>query len=184
MRPVGSTKEYEVNVRIICATNEDLPSAIERGEFREDLYHRINEFTLQMPSLKERQQDIMLFADLFLDKANEEFSKHITGFDREANTLMLTYEWPGNLRQLKNVVKRAALLAQGDCITPQELYLPSTTPSADTQAIGINLNTKATEKERIIEALRKTSNNKSKAAQLLGIDRKTLYNKLKLHGKE
>lgn len=184
VRPVGSTKEYEVNVRIICATNEDLPSAIERGEFREDLYHRINEFTLQMPSLKERQQDIMLFADLFLDKANEEFGKHITGFDREATTLMLTYEWPGNLRQLKNVVKRAALLAQGDCITPQELYLPSTTPSTDTQAIGINLNTKATEKERIIEALRKTSNNKSKAAQLLGIDRKTLYNKLKLHGIE
>ena len=113
IRPVGSNKEIEVNVRLISATNENLQKAIEKGNFREDLFHRINEFTLRMPSLKERQEDILLFANFFLDQANHELDRHLIGFDTAASNALQTYSWPGNLRQLKNIVKRATLLAQG-----------------------------------------------------------------------
>lgn len=117
IRPVGSNKEIEVNVRLISATNENLQKAIEKGNFREDLFHRINEFTLRMPSLKERQEDILLFANFFLDQANHELDRHLIGFDAAASNALQTYSWPGNLRQLKNIVKRATLLAQGSYIT-------------------------------------------------------------------
>lgn len=116
IRPVGSNKEIEVNVRLISATNENLQKAIEKGNFREDLFHRINEFTLRMPSLKERQEDILLFANFFLDQANHELDRHLIGFDAAASNALQTYSWPGNLRQLKNIVKRATLLAQGSYI--------------------------------------------------------------------
>lgn len=121
IRRIGSTKEIEVDVRLICATNENLKEAISKGNFREDLYHRINEFTLRMPSLKERQEDILLFANFFLDLANKELGKELIGFDTKASTILQEYEWPGNLRQLKNIVKRATLLAKGEFITPLEL---------------------------------------------------------------
>lgn len=111
IRPVGSNKEIEVDVRLISATNENLTEAIARGDFREDLYHRINEFTLRMPALKERQEDILLFANFFLDQANRELERDLTGFDFSACKALQNYSWPGNLRQLKNVVKRATLLA-------------------------------------------------------------------------
>ena len=117
IRPVGSNKEIEVNVRLISATNENLLQAIEKGNFREDLFHRINEFTLRMPSLKERQEDILLFANFFLDQANHELDRHLIGFDAAASNALQTYSWPGNLRQLKNIVRRATLLAQGNYIT-------------------------------------------------------------------
>ena len=177
VRPVGSTKEIEVDVRVVCATNENLQLAIENGTFREDLYHRINEFTLRMPSLKERQQDIMLFANFFLDHANRELDRQLVGFDESATTLLQGYSWPGNLRQLKNVVKRATLLAQGSYITAGDLDIQL--PAENTARPLFDRND---EKNRIIDALQRTSNNKSRAAQLLGIDRKTLYNKLKLYG--
>ena len=177
VRPVGSTKEIEVDVRVVCATNENLQLAIENGTFREDLYHRINEFTLRMPSLKERQQDIMLFANFFLDHANRELDRQLIGFDESATALLQGYSWPGNLRQLKNVVKRATLLAQGSYITAGDLDIQL--PAENTARPLFDRND---EKNRIIDALQRTSNNKSRAAQLLGIDRKTLYNKLKLYG--
>ena len=181
IRPVGATTEIEVDVRIVCATNENLLDAIARGSFREDLYHRINEFTLRMPSLQERIDDIMLFANFFLDRANRELGRELIGFDAEATMLLQGYSWPGNLRQLKNVVNRATLLAQGNFITVADLDLPA--------MVGENANVqplydKDDEKKRIIDALKHTGNNKSKAAALLGIDRKTLYNKLKLYGVE
>ena len=179
IRPVGSTKEIEVDVRLISATNENLPQAIEKGNFREDLYHRINEFTLRMPSLKERQQDIMLFANFFLAHANRELGRELVGFDAEATALLQEYTWPGNLRQLKNVVKRATLLAQGGFITAADLDIQ---PSA--ADVTRPLFDKQDEKNRIIDALKRTGNNKSRAAVLLGIDRKTLYNKLKIYGLE
>ena len=181
IRPVGATKEIEVDVRVVCATNENLLEAIENGTFREDLYHRINEFTLRMPSLQERRDDIMLFANFFLDRANRELGRELIGFDAEAAIMLQSYSWPGNLRQLKNIVNRATLLAQGSFITAADLDLPRTEPN------NTNLQPlydKDDEKKRILDALKHTGNNKSKAAALLGIDRKTLYNKLKLYGVE
>ena len=180
IRRIGSTKEIEVDVRLICATNENLKECIAKGTFREDLYHRINEFTLRMPDLKERKEDILLFANFFLDQANKELDKHLIGFDAKASQALMNYHWPGNLRQMKNIVKRATLLAQSSFITLLELgtELLETPASSNT---SIALRNEETEKEHILEALRQTGNNKSKAAQLLNIDRKTLYNKLKLY---
>lgn len=179
IRPVGSTQEIEVDIRLVCATNENLPLAIERGEFREDLYHRINEFTLRMPALHERGRDILLFADFFLQQANEELERHIMGFEPKAVESMMNYNWPGNLREMKNLVRRATLLAQDDIIRLADLGPSLQTPAATT---GLQLHNEDSEKQRILQALEATGGNKSKAAQLLGVDRKTLYNKLKLYG--
>lgn len=179
IRPVGSNKEIEVDVRLISATNENLQQAIEKGSFREDLYHRINEFTLRMPALKERQEDILLFANFFLDQANRELDRQLIGFDAAASHVLQTYSWPGNLRQLKNIVKRATLLAQGNFITLTELGNELQETTSATQIFS--LHDEAAEKKRILEALKQTGYNKSRAAILLGIDRKTLYNKLKLY---
>ena len=178
IRPVGSNIEISVDIRLVSATNENLEQAIEKGTFREDLYHRINEFTLRMPQLKDRREDILLFANFFLDQANREMDKQLTGFDDKASRALLEYPWPGNLRQMKNMVRRATLLAQGKFITINELSELKEPASA---IIGIPLRNEEAEKRQIIEALRQTGNNKSRAAQLLGIDRKTLYNKLKLY---
>lgn len=181
IRPVGSNKEITVDVRLVSATNEDLEQAIEKGTFRQDLYHRINEFTLRMPELKDRREDILLFANFFLDQANRELDKQLIGFDDAASKALLEYHWPGNLRQMKNAVRRATLLAQDQLITLKELTeLQQITHSH----VGLPLRNEETEKHQIIEALRQTGNNKSRAAQLLGIDRKTLYNKLKLYNIE
>ena len=181
IRPVGSNKEITVDVRLVSATNEDLEQAIEKGAFRQDLYHRINEFTLRMPELKDRREDILLFANFFLDQANRELDKQLIGFDDAASKALLEYHWPGNLRQMKNAVRRATLLAQDQLITLKELTeLQQITHSH----VGLPLRNEETEKHQIIEALRQTGNNKSRAAQLLGIDRKTLYNKLKLYNIE
>ena len=181
IRPIGSNKEIQVDVRLVSATNENLEQAIEKGTFREDLYHRINEFTLRMPQLKDRREDILLFANFFLDQANRELDKHLIGFDEKASKALLEYQWPGNLRQMKNIVRRATLLAQDKFITLNELseLQNQVTPSA-----GMPLRNEEAEKQQIIEALKQTGYNKSRAAQLLGIDRKTLYNKLKLYGIE
>ena len=184
IRPVGATQEIEVDVRLICATNENLPEAIAKGEFREDLYHRLNEFTLHMPLLKDRGEDILLFADFFLQQANKELEKDILGFDISATQAMLNYSWPGNLRQLKNIVKRATLLAHGEFIRKEDLgnELNEQTSFESPSSSGtLKLFDESTEKERILQALHATQYNKSKAAQLLGIDRKTLYNKLKIY---
>lgn len=182
IRPVGSTQEITVDIRLVSATNENLEQAIEKGIFREDLFHRINEFTLRMPDLKERREDILLFANFFLDQANRELSKQLIGFDSKASQALLDYHWPGNLRQMKNIIKRATLLAQSSFITLAELS--SELLEAPTTTSSIILRNEETEREHILEALRQTGNNKSKAAQLLDIDRKTLYNKLKLYGIE
>lgn len=184
IRRIGSTKESEVDIRLVSATNENLKESISKGNFREDLYHRINEFTLLMPALKDRQEDILLFANFFLDQANRELDRHLIGFDAAASEAMQNYSWPGNLRQLKNIVKRATLLAQGDFISIRELgdeILEHATPDAQQMQHSFVLHDEETEKQRILNALQQTGNNKTKAAQLLGVDRKTLYNKLKLY---
>lgn len=181
VRRIGSVKEIEVDVRLVTATNENLKEAIAKGNFREDLYHRINEFTLYMPSLKDRTEDILLFANFFLDQANKELERNLVGFDAEACDALQRYDWPGNLRQLKNVIKRATLLATGDFITCKELGEELHATETNQETVNLTLRNEDDEKQRILQALQQTKNNKTRAAQLLGIDRKTLYNKLKLY---
>lgn len=180
IRPVGSNKEFNVDIRLISATNENLEHAIGKGTFREDLFHRINEFTLHMPQLKDRCEDILLFANFFLDQANKELNKQVAGFDSKAVSVIQEYHWPGNLRQMKNIIRRATLLATGEFITLVELGSELSEPTVSVNNMA--LRNEEIEKEHILEALRQTGNNKSKAAKLLNIDRKTLYNKLKLYG--
>lgn len=179
VKPIGSNQEIAINVRLISATNENLRQAIEKGDFREDLYHRINEFTIRIPDLKERREDLLLFANHFLDLANSELQKNIIGFDVETIQLFQSYSWPGNLRQMKNVIKYATLLATSRYITRKEL--PEELTEAHSGAPCIQLKDEAHERDLIKKALQESGNNKTRAAQLLGIDRKTLYNKLKLY---
>lgn len=176
VKPIGTTTEVKVDVRLIAATNEDLKAAIKSGAFREDLYHRINEFTIYMPHLCERGEDIPLFANFFLDQANRELEKPVPGFLPEAMERISQYTWLGNLREMRNTVMRAALLAQGNPIRVEHLGIDMNID----KPINI-LHDPDSERTKIVSALQKCSGNKSKAAAMLGIDRKTLYNKLKLY---
>ncbi|MCY2686242.1 sigma-54-dependent transcriptional regulator [Salinimicrobium sp. TH3] len=182
VKPVGSNEEIHVNIRVIAATNEDLFEAVKKGDFREDLYHRLNEFSIKVPPLKDRKEDLMVFANYFLDSANEELEKDISGFSEKTIAAFRNYNWPGNLRELKNVVKRAVLLSEGDYISssclPSEVVAAKEKPEEHDYSLFKNKN----EQEMILDALEKTHGNKSKAAKLLSIDRKTLYNKLKQYG--
>lgn len=182
IKPIGSNQEITIDVRLLSATNENLRQAIERGEFREDLYHRINEFSIRIPDLKERKEDLILFVNNFLDVANKELNKSIIGFDTETMRLFQNYNWPGNLRQMKNVIRYATLLSSGKYITVNEL--PEEFKQTVFDAPHEPLRNEDHEKELILSALEQTGNNKTKAAQILGIDRKTLYNKLKYYNIE
>ena len=179
VKPIGSNQEIAINVRLISATNENLRQAIEKGDFREDLYHRINEFTIRIPDLKERKEDLLLFANHFLDLANSELQKDIIGFDNDTMQLFQSYSWPGNLRQMKNVIKYATLLATGRYITRKEL--PEELTENLSSHTNIQLKNVEHERDLIRKTLQECGNNKTRAAQLLGIDRKTLYNKLKIY---
>ena len=181
VKPIGSNQEIAINVRLVSATNENLRSAIDKGDFREDLYHRINEFTVRIPDLKERKEDLLLFANNFLDQANIELQKDIIGFDNDVIRIFQSYSWPGNLRQMKNAIKYATLLATGRYITPNELP-EELTADPISAPVNIQLKNESHECEMIKRALQEAGNNKTRAAQLLGIDRKTLYNKLKAYG--
>ena len=179
IRPVGGTEEIPIDIRLVCATNENLAEAVADGGFREDLYHRINEFTIYMPKLSERGTDLFLFADLFVRHANEELNRDVEGFDSAAAEMLVSHPWTGNLRELNNVVKRAVLLARGKLITPAELTMamPPVQPEP-----SMALHDEDTERSRIVAALRQTNGNKAAAARLLGIDRKTIYNKIERLG--
>lgn len=184
IKPIGSSKEIEVDIRVLAATNEDLLEAVNKGDFREDLYHRLNEFAIKVPSLSERKDDLMIFASYFLEVANEKLRKNVQGFTKRAVQKMLTYNWGGNLRELSNVVKRATLLTTTDYISENELpdFTMSETHHFPTERFSFS--TKENERELIIGALHETNNNKTEAAKLLGFTRKTLYNKLKAYNIE
>lgn len=185
IRPVGSNREIPVDIRLVAATNEDLEAAIARGSFRADLYHRINSFTLRMPCLRQMRSDIPLFADFFLDQANRELDKRIVGFDAAAAAALVACDWPGNLRQLKNAVMSATLLAAGEYVTICDLPAEVTGgPAEEPAAASLSLRDPASEEEQIRRAIAAAGGNKSQAAKLLGIDRKTLYNKLHLYSIE
>ena len=214
MRRVGGTKDIDLDVRIIIASNEPLWEASKKGKFREDLFHRFNEFSMTIPPLRERKSDIMIFARHFLNLTNEELNKKVTGFSPEVEEIFQKYIWYGNLRELKNVVKRATLLTDGDLIEDRSLPFeivnfnklsfdnaaepqspaaqmsasipsanaPHTVPSHGRTVLDETTLKAASidaEYEMIIEALKQANFNKSKAAKLLNIDRKTLYNKMK-----
>lgn len=222
MRRVGGTKDIDLDIRIIVASNEKLWDYARKGKFREDLYHRFNEFSIVVPPLRDRKEDIMVFARHFLQQTNKELEKNVKGFSKEVEDIFKSYIWYGNLRELKNVIKRATLLAEGNFVEAHTLpfeisnftrlqfdEVPDTssfnTQSEPKQAIStppipspiseaeiprphphhshseLSLKNASidAEYETIIEALKKSNFNKSKAAKLLNIDRKTLYNKMK-----
>jgi two-component system response regulator HydG len=196
IKRIGSTKELDLDVRIIVATNENLGEAIQKGRFREDLYHRFNEFSIHLPPLHLRGNDIMVFANTFLVQANEELNRNVQRFSEEVEECILTYNWPGNVRELKNVVRRATLLTESDEIQLKALPLEISTYAKATaienavensivRSAGSNrprdLKNAALEAEyeTILNVLREVNFNKTKAAKLLNIDRKTLYNKMK-----
>lgn len=180
IKPVGSNNEIKVDIRVVTATNEDLAKAVKDGNFREDLYHRLNEFSIQIPALRERREDMMLFAEYFLDEANSELEKDVIGFSDDAIEAFHNYDWPGNLREFKNMVKRAVLLTQEQIIPVK--VLPHEVAVAERQDENYGLFKNKNEESLILDALEKANGNKSKAARLLSIDRKTLYNKLKQYG--
>ncbi|MFO7852135.1 MAG: sigma-54-dependent transcriptional regulator [Bacteroidota bacterium] len=188
---VGENKIINVDVRVIVATNESLIKLVGENEFREDLYHRLNEFKINLPPLRERSEDIMEFVEAFIQRANKQFGKSVTGLDNEVKRLLTEYPWYGNIRELQNVINRAVLLTGTDKIQPgalpEEMRYKSTQVEEDNLSHKIHKTehlkeaTELTEKEVIYNALIKVNFNKSKAAKLLNIDRKTLYNKIKLY---
>lgn len=180
VQPLGSNKQVQVDVRIITATNDDLLGSVKAGRFREDLYHRINEFSIKLPALKDRGQDMELFITHFIMQANKELDKHVTGIADDVRKLFYNYDWPGNLRELKNIVKRAVLLTNSATIgmdaLPEEMVITveqPVHPANDLKALQ-----EMSEREMIIKTLKEVKYNKSKAAKLLNIDRTTLYYKI------
>jgi len=183
IKPVGSNKEIPVDVRIVTATNEDMEKAIASGKFRSDLFHRLNEFMIQVPTLEDCQEDIVLFAHHFLQMANQEMGKNVIGFDNDIIEIFQSYHWPGNIRELKNVVFRLTLVTQEDIIKSD--LLKETIPDIYYQGRPSALNiAEIQERDRIKDALKKANNNKSRAAELLDIDRKTLYKRMSLYNIE
>lgn len=181
VRPVGSAQDINVDVRIIAATNEDLEKAIENGAFREDLYHRINEFSIDVPPLRERIDDLPEFAYHFLQQADEELGKEVKRISAEAIDVLKQHRWDGNLRELRNVIRRATLFAENEEITTDNLPVLASRRQKEQDADDMALRP-GDEKEQILNALRKARGNKTVAAKLLQIDRKTLYNKMHLYG--
>ena len=193
IKRIGSTKEIDLDVRLIVATNENLQEAISKGKFREDLYHRFNEFSINLPPLSFRGKDILAFAEKFLQLANQELNKHVERFSPEVIECFLTYNWPGNVRELKNVVRRATLLTETNEIQLKALPLEISTyakapalnnmaqmPSAErNRPRDLKNAALEAEYETILKVLREVNFNKTKAAKILNIDRKTLYNKMK-----
>ncbi len=173
VRPVGSAADITIDVRIVSATNENLENAIKQGKFREDLYHRLNEFSITVPPLRERHKDIEMFAYHFLNEANTELGKNIKGFTGETMQILENYHWSGNLRELRNVVRRATLFASNENIIPENLPTLTTITSQEDLALHPE-----NEKEQIEAAIKRARGNKSLAAQMLKITRKTLYNKM------
>ncbi len=193
IQPVGSNKEIKIDVRIITATNDDLFEGVKKGNFREDLYHRLNEFKLKVPPVRERYDDLEEFMSFFKEQANIELERTVDGFDKEVVDIFNAYDWPGNLREMKNVIKRAVLLTHEGKITvnalPVEMLEAIRNPaskanSASSPVYDLKALQESQEKEMILKTLKEVRYNKSKAARILNIDRKTLYLKIEKYGIE
>lgn len=188
---IGESKSKDIDVRVIAATNEDLKVMVQEGKFREDLYYRLNEFSVELPSLRERKQDIQEIATFFMKEAACEFEKDVNQIDSSVLSAFETYSWPGNIRELKNIMKRATLLASGSSIDlnaiPIEIQNPvffDSESDDDSEVLELRKVTERAEKKAILQALKMTGMNKSKTAELLKVDRKTLYNKINSYGIE
>lgn len=203
IRRIGSTAEISIDIRIVTATNEDLKQAVIKGEFREDLYHRINEFAITVAPLRQRPEDLLLFAGHFLKQANIELNRNVQFIDDEVIEIFSKYSWPGNFREFKNIIKRAVLLSKGETIfketLPEELIneafdfeppvsqaIPDLTSVFNgdhqqniTPPIELRDAAHRSERDLIVSTLEKVRFNKSKAAKILNVDRKTLYNKMR-----
>lgn len=175
-KPLGSTHEYAFNIRLIAATNENLEKAIKEGRFREDLFYRLNEFTLTLPRLSECKEDILPMANFFLRRASEKLKRHFQGFDRLAETALEQYPWFGNIRELKNTINRAALIAESQWITVKDLSLDL---SIETEEEPEDATEQEKEKVILLQTLERTGNNRSKAAKMLKLSRTTFYEKLR-----
>ena len=193
VRPVGSATDIKVDVRIIAATNEDLEKAIEEGRFRQDLYHRINEFSVSVPPLRERIEDLEEFCYHFISQANEELGKDVDAISDDALDILKQQTWNGNLRELRNVIRRSVLFTKDNVLRKENLpdfpkdnksQIVVKTEHQESENRDLSLNNKANEKEQIIAALNQARGNKTVAAKMLQIDRKTLYNKMHLYGIE
>lgn len=183
IRPVGAATDLDVDVRIVTATNEDLEKAIAIGNFREDLFHRLNEFMIEVPPLRSCKDDIPLYAEHFVAEANAELDKKIKFISGKVLSRLENYSWPGNLRELRNIIRRSVLFSTGDTITLESLPFLSEKHVEPNKEVDVSLNVSPEEeKEKILRALEKTKGNKSRAAVLLRIDRKTLYNKIRKYG--
>jgi len=181
IQPIGSNRTVKIDIRIIAATNEDLLLKVRNGSFREDLYHRLNEFKIFVPALRERKGDLNEFIRHFITLSNVELEKNVTHVSDEVMQIFTSYEWPGNLRELKNSIKRAVLLTKGETIEksvlPEEMVLETFTGTSESE-YDLKALHDSSEKEIIIRTLQNVKYNKSKAALILNIDRKTLYMKL------
>jgi len=174
---VGESQIRKVDVRIVAATNKDLWKEVEAGNFREDLYYRLNVIHIQMPPLRERREDIPLLAEHFLRKYATKNKKHLKGFTREALEFLMDYHWPGNIRELENAVERAVILSRGSELTPDLFQLTRPRP-----AIMVGKTLKEIEKEVVLQTLQMTGNNRTRTAEILGVSRRWLQYQLKKWG--
>jgi len=177
---LGSEKLTTVDFRVISATNEDLEQVVKEGQFREDLYYRLNVFVIFIPPLRERKEDIPLLADYFLKRLAQSMNKKVEGFSEDCMKMLTQYDWPGNVRELKNVIERTLVMAKGDKIDIADLsfpFMPKKEAKLPTEQKELSL--EELEKQHIKRVLDLTNGNISHAAKILGIERVTLYNKLK-----
>jgi DNA-binding NtrC family response regulator len=186
IRRLGGRSEVEVDVRVICATNRDLKQEIQRGRFREDLYFRLHVFSIALPTLKERREDIPLLVHHFLEKYNAETGKRVQGLAPAAMAILQAYSWPGNIRELRNTVERAMILVDGEIIGEEHLPpdMQTSRPETATLRMALGLPMDKVEKEYILASLQRNGGNKARTAELLGISEKTLYNKLNRYAAE
>jgi two-component system response regulator HydG len=174
-KPVGSTREYAFDVRLVAATNENLERAISEGRFREDLFHRLNEFTINVPPLSECGEDILPLAEFFVKHFSEKHRKPVRGFNSLAAASLQKYPWPGNIRELKNCIQRAVLLSADGWISLEGLNLDLTVGREETAS----LSEEEKEKRLLLKTLEEAEGNRARTARMLGISRTSLYEKLK-----
>ncbi|MDI6758848.1 MAG: sigma-54 dependent transcriptional regulator [Candidatus Omnitrophota bacterium] len=184
---LGGKRDISIDVRIIVASNKNLSEQVRKGRFRDDIYHRLNEFQIELPKLTERKEDIPILAKYFLEEANSEFNKKVNSISSEAMKFLLNYSWPGNIRELRNIIRRAALSAESDTIEFGNLFLDQTMLASEAinpmklldKGVSFEEITKEIEKDLIKSALERSGGNKIKAAEILKMNKKTLYRKIK-----
>jgi transcriptional regulator with PAS, ATPase and Fis domain len=186
---LGGTRVQRADIRVIAATNRDLHSAMQRGEFREDLYYRLGVFEIALPPLRERLDDLLELADAFLQEIGESIGKPAAGIARDAREQLLAYRWPGNVRELRNAIERAVILADGGHIRSEHLPVANTRPAPPVAVLdtttglpagGVNL--EALERSLVQKALTQARHNKTRAAKLLGLTRAQLYSRIEKYG--